>query len=196
MKINKTGLLLTILTFLSLTTKVSAETRYSCGDFIQSSEVPAESVCDCESGWNDLNYEYRKIQCCGWVMADDINGTNKCFDNPDQSTPSDEITTGLTNETFDSLNPLKIGGSNVADDLSTPGGIVSRVLNFLFPLAGLILFALISWGGFEMLISATDQKGMEAGKNRVTAAIVGFILLFSSYWLAQIIEYVFKIKIL
>lgn len=106
------------------------------------------------------------------------------------------ITTELTSETFDALNPLVISGSPNAAELSTPGGIVTRALNFLFPLTGLILFLLISWGGFEILISSADSKGMEAGKNRVTAAIVGFILLFCSYWLAQIVELVFGIIIL
>jgi len=100
----------------------------------------------------------------------------------------------LTAETFDELNPLVIAGSPLAGE--SPGGIVSRLLNFLFPLAGLILFLLISWGGFEILVSSADQKGMEVGKNRITAAIVGFLLLFSTYWMAQIVELIFRIKIL
>lgn len=115
---------------------------------------------------------------------------------PNYSAPA-EITTELTAETFDLLNPLIIEGtSEISDQLSSPGGVVSRLLNFLFPMAGLILFFLISWGGFEILVSSSDQKGMEAGKNRVTAAIVGFLLLFSSYWLAQLLELIFRIKIL
>jgi hypothetical protein len=117
------------------------------------------------------------------------------IDTPNPGAGGDSIIE-LTPETFDSLNPLKISGSTAADELSTPGGIITRILNFLFPLAGLILFALISWGGFEIMISATDQKGLEAGKNRITAAIIGFILLFSSYWLTQIVEQIFGISIL
>lgn len=100
----------------------------------------------------------------------------------------------VTAETFDDLNPLVIAGSPLAGE--SPGGLVSRMLNFLFPLSGLVLFLLISWGGFEILISSADQKGMEAGKNRVTAAIIGFLLLFSTYWMAQIVEFIFRIKIL
>lgn len=111
-------------------------------------------------------------------------------------TSSVNAQTEVTAETFNDLNPLIIAGSPVAEQLATPGGIVSRLLNFLFPLAGLILFLLISWGGFEILISSADQKGMEAGKNRVTAAIIGFILLFSTYWMAQLVELIFRIKIL
>ncbi len=104
--------------------------------------------------------------------------------------------TELTPDAFNDLNPLIIAGSPVAGQLASPGGVVSRLLNFLFPLAGLVLFLLISWGGFEILINSADQKGMEAGKNRVTAAIIGFILLFATYWMAQLVELIFRIKIL
>jgi hypothetical protein len=109
-----------------------------------------------------------------------------------------------SNSFFDMLNPLKhAGGDDIfedeasayADQLSTPGGIVSRLLAFAFPLAGLILFVMLVWGGFEILIQAPSKKGIDAGKQRVTAAIIGFILLFSSYWIWQIVEVVFGIVI-
>ncbi|HOZ03068.1 MAG TPA: hypothetical protein PKX78_01065 [Candidatus Woesebacteria bacterium] len=102
------------------------------------------------------------------------------------------------------LNPLQhAGGDDIfedeasayADQLSTPGGIVSRLLAFAFPLAGLILFVMLVWGGFEILIQAPSKKGIDAGKQRVSAAIIGFILLFSSYWIWQIVEVVFGIVI-
>lgn len=110
-----------------------------------------------------------------------------------------------TNDTFDMVNPLKIGGgtkldvdqpSAVAQELESPGGIVSRVLKFAFPIAGLILFAMLTWGGFEMILGAASKKSIDAGKNRVTAAVVGFIILFASYWIWQILEVVFGISVL
>lgn len=110
--------------------------------------------------------------------------------------PIENIIDGPSNAFFDAMNPLKTEGSPVAEQLSTPGGIVSRVLNFLFPLAGLVLFVMLVWGGFEILSkSSQGTKGVEAGRNRITAAIVGFILLFATYWMAQIIEIVFGIVI-
>lgn len=110
-----------------------------------------------------------------------------------------------TNETFDAVNPLNIaGGDNIdastpsefKDELSTPGGIISRALTFIFPLAGLLLFALLVWGGFEMLAGSPTKKSMESGKNRVTAAIAGFFLLFAAYWIWQIVEVIFGVAIL
>lgn len=110
--------------------------------------------------------------------------------------PTDEI----TKSDFDAFNPLKIGNnggtSPYADQLSTPGGIVSRLLEFAFPIAGMILFVTLLWGGFEMIYGAsTASKAVEAGKNRITAAIIGFFLLFASYWMVQILEVILGIKI-
>lgn len=109
---------------------------------------------------------------------------------------SDFTQTGVTNATFDELNPLKTSGSEQAQQLSTPGGIISRVLEFAFPIAGLILFVMIVWGGFEILTGAADKKSLDAGKQRISAAIIGFVLLFVSYWIIRIIEEVLGIKVI
>lgn len=103
---------------------------------------------------------------------------------------------GPTVATFNALNPLITEGSDQATRLSTPGGIVTRFLVFAFPIAGLILFVMLSWAGFEILTGASNQKSLDAGKQRATAAIVGFLLLFASYWLMQIVEVIFGISIL
>lgn len=125
---------------------------------------------------------------------------------PEFDDPNDAINPvqAPTNETFDALNPFQIAGgdsiddnaaSEFADQLSSPGGIVTRVLVFIFPLAGLILFLMISWGGFEILTGAGDSGKVTAGKQRITAAIVGFLILFASYWMVQIMEVVFGVVI-
>jgi hypothetical protein len=102
--------------------------------------------------------------------------------------------------TFDDLNPLNpaIGGGTAANqkELSTPGSIIGRAYQYIFPIAGLILFVMIVWGGFEMLSGAASAKAKDAGKQRVTAAIGGFLLLFSTYWIVQIVEAVFGVTIL
>jgi hypothetical protein len=107
---------------------------------------------------------------------------------------------------FQEIDPLHIGGgedltsgnqaSEFEDQFKTPGGVLSRVLQFAIPLAGLILFVMIVWGGFEMLSGAANAKSKDAGRQRVTAALVGFLLLFSSYWIAQLMQAVFGIKFL
>jgi hypothetical protein len=124
--------------------------------------------------------------------------TSKCcstFAECRQVFPVENIIDGPGDAFFDDINPL-VQYSDLATDLSTPGGIVSRLLQFLFPLAALVLFVMLVWGGFEILAkSSQGTKALDAGKNRITAAVVGFILLFATYWMAQIIEAVFGIVI-
>lgn len=100
----------------------------------------------------------------------------------------------LLAQNFDKFNPLVLESSK-ANRLSTPGGIISELLTYIFPLAGLILFVMIVWGGFEMMTSSVSGK-KDAGRQRVTTAIIGFLLLFSTYWIAQLMQAVFGIKFL
>lgn len=123
--------------------------------------------------------------------------TCETSEEPDDTDP--DITApnqGLTAETLDSLNPLKQYSQGVEEDLSRPGGIISRLLRFAFPLAGIVLFVMLIWSGFEIFTGATSgKKSLDAGKQRATAAVIGFFLLFVSYWLAQILEVIFGITI-
>lgn len=111
---------------------------------------------------------------------------------------------GVTNETIEMLNPLTIGQETMSPDggvtnpeqFNSLGGVISRILFFIFPLAVAILFVMLIWAGFEMFSGAANKSALESGKNRATMAIAGFLLLFVSYWLIQLLEIIFGIKIL
>lgn len=108
--------------------------------------------------------------------------------------PNSGIDAASRGVNFNALNPLIIGSNQAnAAQFATPAGFINRALLFAFPIAGLILFVMILWGGFEMLAGATS-KGKDAGKQRIQAAVIGFFLLFMSYWLAKIIGFVFGIN--
>lgn len=79
------------------------------------------------------------------------------------------------------------------DDL---GGVFTRLLQYIFPLAGLILFVMILISGFQLLTSAGNPKGMESAKGRLTWGIVGFIVIFISFWLMKMLEFLLGITIL
>lgn len=79
---------------------------------------------------------------------------------------------------------------------TTPRGIISILLPPILVIAGLILlFQLIS-GGFQIMTAVQDPGQADAGKQRITAAVGGFLLLFAAYWIAQILQVVFGITIL
>jgi hypothetical protein len=132
--------------------------------------------------------------CCGYKAAD---GTNTaCFATMQVQVPGGGGgQAALTTATFEKFNTT-IFGKKPDAALYTPKGIIGKLLPYLLTFGGLILFVMLIWGGFEMLSGASDPKSQEAGKNRMTAAVIGFILLFASYWLAQIVQAVFGISIL
>ena len=73
--------------------------------------------------------------------------------------------------------------------------IISAILPYLFVIAGLLLLFYLIYGGFHMMIAANDEKGLAEAKGKITNALVGFMLLFVSYWLVQILGYILGIQI-
>lgn len=83
--------------------------------------------------------------------------------------------------------------ASVADKV---GLIIGEVLKYVFVIAGLLLLFFLISGGFQLLLSAGNEKTMEMAKNKITNAIFGFLLLFLSYWLVQILEFILGISVI
>jgi hypothetical protein len=79
-------------------------------------------------------------------------------------------------------------------EIKTIGSLISIILPYIFIGAGLALLVFLIIGGFQFLTSAGDPKSMEAGKARITQALIGFIIIFVSYWLVQIIAKILGIE--
>ncbi|MFC1654157.1 hypothetical protein ACFL1M_04955 [Patescibacteria group bacterium] len=93
-------------------------------------------------------------------------------------------------------NDLNSQGIGLTDPkMNTLGGIISTLLPYLLTLGGLVLFFMLVSGGFSIMTSISDPKGSEKGKQQVTNAILGFIILFISYWIFQILEIMLGINI-
>lgn len=154
-----------------------------CGtEFNPNAEPKKTCVCSGQSPIPDRTTG--NTQCCGWWLNGACQATDVAINDVE-----------VTSEILDSLNPINIESGS--SDLSTPGGIISRALKFfIFPIAGIILFIVLILGGFQMLAGANNSKSLEEGKARITSAIIGFILLFAAYWIAQLLEIIFGIRIL
>lgn len=81
-------------------------------------------------------------------------------------------------------------------ELTSINGIISTLLPILLIFGGIILLFMLISGGFTMMTAVSDPKGADAGKQRITAALTGFFLLFLSYWIIQILEIVLGVTIL
>lgn len=101
---------------------------------------------------------------------------------------------------LDALNPLKMSsvsdGSGTADT-SSLGTIITSVLNIFYPVATIILFILLLWGGIELLIAGTSGQSATAdrAKKRIMAAIIGFVIVIGSALILNIIQAVLGIQI-
>ncbi len=168
----------------------------SCGQAYN----PATETCGCA-----VNTPFVPPQpgalCCGWA-DNSLSGCSATAPASPNTPPPTVLPTapaigesGASAYTFDQLNQAIFNGQPNAD-LTTPRGIISRALPYLFTFSGLILFTMIIWGGFEMLGGASNPQSQEAGKHRITNAVVGFLLLFCSYFLAQLVELILRVDIL
>lgn len=167
---------------------------FQCGEQFS---LPMFKVDDCKCS----NYDFIRtvgsgltmshLYCCGWYYGNNCHASLSPTSPP---TPTPYIP-DVNNETLDQFNPLK-QYSTKADQLSTPGGIISEILRFAFPIAGIILFVMLILAGLKMLTGATNSKNIDEGKQMIVTAILGFIILFAAYWIAQLLEIIFGIKIL
>ncbi len=76
------------------------------------------------------------------------------------------------------------------------GEVISALLPYIYVIAGLILFVLLITAGFSLLTSAGNPDSVKKAQGKIVSALIGFIIIFASYWLAQIMEIIFKIQIL
>lgn len=88
-----------------------------------------------------------------------------------------------------SIPGFKFAGGSV-------GNIVSSLFNYLLPLAGILMFAMIIYGGLTLMLSGGNPEGVKEGTNKILFGVVGFIVVFASFWIIKIIETIFGIQIL
>jgi len=77
------------------------------------------------------------------------------------------------------------------------GGLISAVLPNVYVLAGLILLFFLIFGGLAVILGAGqgNQENVEKGKKVLTGTLIGFLVVFASYWIIQILEILTGIKI-
>jgi hypothetical protein len=92
---------------------------------------------------------------------------------------------------------FKVGDKpiNQINEYNSLGAFISSVLPNVYLIAGLILFFLIIFSGYGLLSAGGDQEKLKQSSKALTAAITGFLIIFASYWMIQIIEVLTGINI-
>jgi len=140
-----------------------------------------------------LNTEYR-IPNTEWRMA-----------NKRQKQLSDYSVFSIQNSVLFVLAEVNIGksftfqeGAAAKDvaEFNEVGKLVSAWLPNVYVIAGIILFFLALFGGFGVITGAGNQDKLKQGQKVLTSALVGFGILFGSYWIIQIIQVLTGVPIL
>lgn len=81
-------------------------------------------------------------------------------------------------------------GPHFLRNLTGLGQLVSLILQNAVVIAGIIFVFLLIFGGFSMIVGAgkNDPQKAAQGKQAVTAALIGFAVVFGAYWIGEIIS--------
>lgn len=76
----------------------------------------------------------------------------------------------------------------------TIGKLISNAIPFIFAFAGIGLLLMLIFGGFGVLTSSGDAKKLAGASQRITYAILGFIVIFVAYWAVQLAGKIFGLQ--
>lgn len=93
---------------------------------------------------------------------------------------------------------VKPGQGIATSGFKSIGHLISTLLPNIYILAGVILFFLLIGGGLVFIVNAgrDNPEAAAKGKQAVTAALIGFLIVFASYWIIQIVQAVTGLAIL
>ena len=97
------------------------------------------------------------------------------------------------------IGKLPLGTGKTIDTVyPNPASLVSIIVKNSLTIAGIIMLVLLIAGGFMMIASAGsgDQKKAASAKTMITDAVIGFLVIFLSYFIIQIIEVIIGVTIL
>lgn len=87
--------------------------------------------------------------------------------------------------------PVTVEGPLVG--INNLGDLINVLMSFLVPLAGVILFFILVWGGYDILMSQGEPEKLQNGRNKITAGIIGIVLLVLSYLITNTLGYIFGV---
>jgi len=76
------------------------------------------------------------------------------------------------------------------------GQIISHLLTYIFPIAGVLTLVYLLYGGIHLMIALGNEEGIREAKAKITGAIIGFLIVFASYWIVQILEIILGVQLL
>ena len=76
------------------------------------------------------------------------------------------------------------------------GSIVSKLLPYVYVIAGLVLLLMLISGGIGLMTSAGNPDKSKAAWGKITGGLIGFLIIFVSYFIALIVEKILGVSFL
>jgi len=68
------------------------------------------------------------------------------------------------------------------------GSVIGKLLPYVYVVAGLILLLMLISGGIGLMTSAGNPDKSKAAWGKITGGLIGFLIIFVSYFIAKIVE--------
>jgi hypothetical protein len=75
----------------------------------------------------------------------------------------------------------------------TPAGLVSQTINLFLGAAGIVSFVYLLWGGINWVMAGGDKDALDRARKKISNALIGLAITFSSYAFIRIIRILFGI---
>jgi len=96
--------------------------------------------------------------------------------------------TGLAASASQVMAQVDVGNITVGKGYATNfGTMFSSMLNVVMLVAALLVFAYMIWGGIEWITSGGDKSKAESARNKLTAAIIGLVIVAASYAIVTLV---------
>ena len=83
---------------------------------------------------------------------------------------------------------ITIGDTELAQGFAIDfGTIITGLLQIVMAIAALLVFLYLIWGAITWITSGGDKGKTEEARNRITAAVIGLIVLAAAYAILQIV---------
>lgn len=86
--------------------------------------------------------------------------------------------------------PGFVGGNTLGDLISN-----SKILDFVFGAAAILLLVYLALGGLQLMTSRGDPKAMQGAQAKITNAVIGFVITIFAYILVGLLGKVFGLTV-
>ncbi len=92
------------------------------------------------------------------------------------------------------MDAYKNSGFKLQD--KTVGSLFGMLLPYIFVIAGLVVLFMLILGGIQLMTSAGNPDKTKAGFGRITHALIGFLIIFIAYFVAQLVQVMLGVNFL